>query len=83
MKVMKVDLEELERCMRYFESINSVDLSTIEWTQGDVTITPSQEDLEEFSFIGFSNKEFPSYMGWMPDDIGIKFTSILLTKEEP
>lgn len=79
--MMKVDLEELERCIRYFKSINSVDLSTIEWVKGGVTITPTQEDLDEFSFIGFSNKEFPSYMGWMPDDVGIKLTSILLMKE--
>jgi hypothetical protein len=81
MKKLKVDLDELERCMRYFKGINSVDLCDIEWVKGDTSITPTQEDLDEFSFIGFSNRDFPSYMGWVPDDVGIKFTSILLKRK--
>lgn len=79
---MRVDLEELERCMRYFKSINSIDMSDIQWFKGGEEILASEEDLDEFRFIGFSNRDFPSYMGWHPDDIGVRFTSILLTKEE-
>jgi hypothetical protein len=80
-----VDILELERCLRYFKQINNTPLEEIVWMRGEELLTPEPGALEEFAFIGLSNRDFPSIAGWLPPDIGIKVTTLTISKppEEP
>lgn len=78
---MIVDINKIEECLRYFKSINETPIEDIIWVKGDETIYADKEALEEFQFIGLSNKDFPSVMDWLPDDVGIKISSLLLNYE--
>lgn len=73
-----VDITEIERCLRYFKLINNTELDDIVWMRGDDVLVPTPEEQKEFLSIGLSNRDFPSVMGWMPDDIGIQITKIEL-----
>jgi len=77
---MVVDINEIERCLRYFKAINAEVLEDIVWMRGNEKLTPDHEVLEEYRFIGLSNRDFPSVAGWLPDDIGIRVTAMTLTK---
>jgi hypothetical protein len=77
---MIVDIVEIERVLRYFKAINQENLEDIVWMRGSESLIPSAGQLEEFNFLGLSNRDFPSVIGWMPDDIGIRITAMTLTK---
>lgn len=77
---MIVDINELERCLRYFKAINDAPLEDIVWMRGDEMLTPSEDDLDNYAFIGLSNRDFPAVAGWLPEDIGVRVTSLVLTK---
>ena len=77
---MIVDILEIERVLRYFKTINKADLDDIVWMRGEERMTPSAEQLEGFKYIGLSNRDFPSVIGWMPDDIGIRVTTMTFRK---
>ncbi len=77
---MVVDIKEIERCLRYFKAINAAPLGEIVWMRGDERLTPPAEQLDEFRFIGLSNRDFPSVVGWMPDDVGIRVTLMTFTE---
>lgn len=77
---MVVDINEIERCLRYFKEINAENLEDIVWMRGDDRLTPAPEVLEEYRFIGLSNRDSPSVAGWLPDDIGVRVSTITLTK---
>lgn len=76
---MIVDVNEIERCLRFFKSINEADLDKIVWVRGDEQLLPDPEQLEEYKFIGLSNRDFPAVMGWLPDDVGIRISTIVLS----
>ena len=77
---MVVDINEIERCLRYFKAINASELDAIVWLRGDEKLTPTPEDIAEYRFIGLSNKDFPSVMGWMPEGVGIRVTTMAFSK---
>ena len=77
---MVVDINEIERCLRYFKAINAENLEDIVWMRGEEKLTPDPEVLEEYRFTGLSNRDFPSVSGWLPDGIGIMVTAMTLTK---
>lgn len=77
---MVVDINEIERCLRYFKAINDTNLDDIVWVRGDEVLQPTTEQLEEYKFIGLSNRDFPSVAGWMPEDIGIRVATMVITK---
>ena len=77
---MVVDVDEIERCLRYFKAINAANLNEIIWVRGNEKLTPDAEVLEEYRFLGLSNRDFPSVAGWLPDDIGIRVTAMTFTK---
>ena len=73
---MIVDVDELEKCLRYLKSINSSELSKIVWMKNGNELFVSQSELDEFLELGLSNRDLPSILGWMPDDIGIKISTM-------
>lgn len=77
---MVVDINEIERCLRYFKAINAEDLEDIIWMRGNEKLTPDPDVLDEYRFIGLSNRDFPGVAGWFPDDIGIRVATMRLTK---
>ena len=81
--MMKVCLDELIRVKRYLKKINQADLSQITWVIDGKEVTPTDEQINEFSSIGFSNTDFPASMGWYPNGIGIMWTNIFITKDTP
>ena len=66
---MVVDIKQIEQCLRYFKAINELPLQDIIWMRGTELLTPNKKEVEEYKFIGLSNRDFPSVAGWMPDDI--------------
>lgn len=76
---MIVDINEIERCLRYFNEINEANLEDIIWMRGDETLQVLPEQLKAFKFMGLSNRDFPSVAGWMPDDAGIRVAKIEMT----
>ena len=81
--MMKVDLDELIRVKRYLKKINRADLSHITWVIDGKEVKPTDEQINGFLSIGFSNTDFPSAMGWYPNGIGIMWTDILIAKDTP
>lgn len=75
---MIVDINEIERVLRYFKEINDTPLSEIKWTNGDNLLYTSNDAIVEFQYMGLSNKDFPSVMGWMPDGIGIRVSTVTI-----
>ena len=78
---MIVNVDEIERCLRYFKEINNADLDEIVWMRHGDQIVPDPALIKEFRFIGLSNRDFPSVAGWMPDDVGIRVSVMSFTKE--
>jgi hypothetical protein len=76
-----VDVNEVERCLRYFKAINETDIDNIVWKRGDKALPVDPVAIPEFRFIGLSNRDFPSVMGWMPDGIGIRVTTMTFSKK--
>lgn len=76
---MIVDINEIERCLRFFQFINEANIEDIIWMRGDETLQVSPERLKAFKFMGLSNRDFPSVTGWMPDDVGIRVATIEMT----
>jgi hypothetical protein len=79
---MDVDIKELEECMRFLQKINKSNIYDIVWRRGSEVLKPTKEQLDGFSFMGLSNKDFPSVMGWMPDGLGIRVSTITLSKRK-
>ena len=77
---MIVDINEIERCLRYFNKINEATLTEIIWMRGKEPLTPEPFQLEEYQFMGLNNQSFPEVIGWMPDDIGIRVSTMVITK---
>jgi hypothetical protein len=73
---MIVDINEIERVLRYFKEINNTPLSDIVWMKGDVELYVNPEEIKEYEYTGLSNRDFPSVVGWMPNDIGIRVSTI-------
>lgn len=80
---MKVDIREIERCLRYFKTINNTDFHKLSWFDGDKPLTVTKEQADEFNYMGLSNRDFPSVIGWMPDDVGIRVTTMTMTRATP
>ncbi len=76
---MIVDINEIERCLRYFKSINDENFDDIVWMRGDERLLPGDELLKEYQYLGLSNRDFPSIAGWLPGDIGIRVSVLTLT----
>jgi hypothetical protein len=76
-EMMIVDINEIERCLRYFKAINNAALEDIVWMRGDERLTPEPGAIEEYAFVGLSNRDFPAVAGWLPDDIGIRVTTMI------
>jgi len=79
---MIVDINALEEVLRYLKAINKEKLEDIVWMKGNEPLTVTKEQLEEFHFMGLSNRDLPSIIGWFPDDIGIKVTTMTFSKKE-
>lgn len=79
-KVIKV--EDVERVLRFFKEINTTPLEDIVWTRGGVELEVTQEQLDEYNFTGLSNRDFPSVMGWLPEDVGIQVATLVLTPKK-
>jgi hypothetical protein len=79
---MKVDVNELERCLRYLKEINNAALEDIVWMRGDTPLSVDPDALWSFSFVGLSNRDFPSYVGWMPDGVGIRIVTMTASAKE-
>jgi hypothetical protein len=77
---MIVDIDEVEKCFRYFKEINSSNIEDIVWTKGNEVLNVSTTDLENFSFIGLSNRDFPAVMGWLPEDADIRIELLSFVK---
>lgn len=75
-----VDVNEIERCLRYFKAINDADLDDIVWMRGNEQLHADPTALEEFSFTGLSNRDFPAVAGWMPEGVGIRVVGLVITK---
>ena len=75
-----VDVRAIERVLMFFKSINNTDLEDITWVMDDEVLSPSKEDIENFKFMGLSNRDFPSIMGWFNEDVGIKIATMRLSK---
>jgi len=75
-----VDIKEIERVLRYFKTINNAELGDIVWMRGDERLTPTPEQIEDYNFMGLSNRDFPAVIGWMPDDIGPRVTTMTFTR---
>ena len=80
---MKVNLNKLIRVKGYLKKINRADLNSITWVVDGKEVNPTVSQTNEFLCVGLSNTDFPSAMGWYPDDIGIRWTDILITKDTP
>lgn len=77
---MVVDINEIERCLRFFKEINEANIEEIVWKRGDETLQVEPEELEDFKYMGLSNRDFPSIAGWLPDDVGIRAIVLKMTK---
>lgn len=75
-----VDVNEIERCLRYFKAINNADLEDIVWMRGNEQLHADPAALEEFSFTGLSNRDFPAVVGWLPEGVGIRVVGLAITK---
>jgi hypothetical protein len=78
---MIVDINEIEKCLRYFKAINSADIDDIVWMRGEERMLPDTEVLNEYKYTGLSNRDFPSICGWFPDDIGIRVTVMKISSK--
>ncbi len=76
---MVVDINEIERCLRYFKAINDANLDDIVWMRGEDTLRPTPEQLQEFALIGLSNRDFPSVVGWIPEGVGVRVSTLVIT----
>jgi hypothetical protein len=76
---MIVDVNEIERCLRYFKAINDAPLEEIVWMRGDEQLHADPAELQEHAFTGLSNRDFPAVAGWLPDGIGIRVATMVLT----
>ena len=55
---MRVNLRELRDALDYLKSINSTDLEDIEWYIDDYIITPPEDSVQEWRYVGLNNTEF-------------------------
>ena len=77
-----IDIDEIERCLRFFKLINEADLEHIKWTRSGAPIQTDAELLKEYRFMGLSNRDFPAVMGWFPDDVGIRTSVLVVNKKK-
>ena len=79
---MKVDLEELIRVKKYLKKINNADINKIKWCKNGVPIEIDPSVLEEWRFYGLSNIDFPPCYGLFPKGLGIRVSTITISKKE-
>lgn len=77
---MIVDLEELIRVKRYLKQINNQPLENITWIVNNNYVKPSSETVKEFEYVGMNNTDFPASMGWYPEDVGVRWVNLELSK---
>ena len=59
---MKVNIEEIAIIRKRLIEIDQTSIDDIEWYKDGVKIDPTEEQLEEWKFLGLSNSYFPDYM---------------------
>lgn len=58
MSKLVVSLEELSKALAYFKEIEQADLANIDWQRNGVSVSVLVEQIEEWGFIGLSNRDF-------------------------
>lgn len=64
---MFVDIRKIKECLEYLHEVNSEKLENIVWCRDGAALAVTPEELNEYKFIGLSNKDFPANMGWLDD----------------
>ncbi len=64
---IRVNLDEVQKCLEFIQRVNSYPLESIEWFYSDenwrtVKVHTGIEEVEEWRFTGLSNKDFAEYV---------------------
>lgn len=64
-----VDLRTLQDTLDYIASVNKLKLSDITWVRGDTEVFPdgTEEDIENWKFVGLSNASFACSFGMIAE----------------
>ncbi len=69
-----IDVEEVGRCLCFFQKINRADLEDIAWMRDGKELVVDKKLTEQFALIGLSNRDFPSFAGWLPEGLGLEIS---------